>query len=637
MITTLRHLVVDSWIGRIIALLIFIAFIGWGANDVFLKPAYDDPNVLAMAGSSRISLQDFDARTRLMGDRIAQAMGHKPGDHLSTQEKRQLRQIVFQSMLNELPMQALAQSEAMVVPDQIIRDKVFSIPAFQDDAHHFSQDRFHNWLRDAQMTEPTFINIVRREVENLTLGLAMARNIAAPHAEVARFAEYMTERHVFDVATFRQTNPGTTRLAADEATLQRFYDNHPWDYTTQEFRHARILLLDASTLQSVVNVSDDQIKALYDSRQDFYDRPEGRDIAYVMSQDRAQIDSIAQSWRNGSSWKDVLKRSKGAIADVLSNIPQSAIPAPELAKAAFAAAPDIITGPISSPQGWIVFRVSKVTPAHHMNLADAKEDLTKEIRMQEAANQLSDKVAKLQDIVAGDSSLDHIPADLGARPVEGMLTRDGKTTSGDDAPIPGDEAARKAIIEAIFNQKPNAPPRFVSLPDGGAFVIKLDRIEPGRKLSFKEARDAVVKAYAIAMTNHALNVAATQFLSQAKEKGGVRDVTNSEQGKPEVETDKFITAQFAEQSHGALPYAVLQTKTGNTAMVNEDGAFKVFTVTSITPDATAEHDARKALQRSADRGLQEDVINTFRQQAAAKAKMHVNEDLLNRIVSTEGS
>ncbi|XAO72032.1 MAG: SurA N-terminal domain-containing protein [Acetobacteraceae bacterium] len=637
MITTLRHLIVDSWIGRIIALLIFVAFIGWGANDVFLKPAYDNPNVLAMAGPSKISLQDYEAHVRLMGDRIAQAMGHHPGDNLSTPEKRQLRQVVFQSMLNELPMQAQAHAQGMVVPDKIIRNKVFSIPAFQDEQHHFNPDRFHNWLRNAQMTEPAFIDIVRREVENLTLAMAMARNITAPHAIVARFADYMTQRHVYDVATFRKPEGGSPQPAADEASFQRYYDNHPWDYTTQEYRHARIILLDASTLQSAVTASAAQIKALYDGREALYDWPEGRDIAYVMAKDHAQIESVAKAWRDGASWQDVLKQSKGAIADVLSQIPQSAIPAPELAKAAFAAAPDIVTGPISSPGGWIVFRVSKVTPAHHVSLDEARGGLASEIRTQEAVNQLPDKVAKLQDIVAGDTSLDHIPAELGARLVEGALTREGRTKSGDDALIPGNEAERKAIIDAIFSQKLNAPPRFVALPDGGAFVVKLDQVEPGRQLSFKESRDAVLKACNKDVSNRALNVAATEFFTQAKEKGGVSHVTVPGQGGPQIEAGQYVTVQSAEQSHGALPYAVLQTKIGETAMIDVDGTYKVFTVTSLPADPVAAHEARKALQKMADRGLQEDVINTFRQRAAERAKMHINQRLLNQVLSREGS
>lgn len=75
MISALRHVFVDSWLGRILALLIFFAFIGWGVGDIFGNLGGSDANTVVKIGDRRITAEDLDRGIRSELPQVAKQMG----------------------------------------------------------------------------------------------------------------------------------------------------------------------------------------------------------------------------------------------------------------------------------------------------------------------------------------------------------------------------------------------------------------------------------------------------------------------------------------------------------------------------------------------------------------------------------
>ena len=55
MITSLRHVFVESWLGRAIVIAVFVAFIGWGVGDV-VGYIGTSSNVVVQVGKTDITL-----------------------------------------------------------------------------------------------------------------------------------------------------------------------------------------------------------------------------------------------------------------------------------------------------------------------------------------------------------------------------------------------------------------------------------------------------------------------------------------------------------------------------------------------------------------------------------------------------
>ena len=90
-----------------------------------------------------------------------------------------------------------------------------------------------------------------------------------------------------------------------------------------------------------------------------------------------------------------------------------------------------------SALGWHVLKVSKVTPGTDTSFEAAHDQLRAQVLADKAADLIYDRAGKVQDLLAGGTPLDEMPADLGLAAVTGTLDEHGNTPEGTRAPIPG--------------------------------------------------------------------------------------------------------------------------------------------------------------------------------------------------------
>lgn len=185
MISFLRRFVVESWLGRILAIVIFLAFVGWGVGDVLTNMA-DDPAIVAKVGSQKITTRDFAAALQAEMPRIAQQMGMPDVAHIPANVRQPMANEILQRLVGQAQVLEAAKDYGIQVPDSAVRDEIFGMPYFQGKNGQFDRQKFNSALANAGMTEQRLIGLVR---DDLT-----ARAVMEPLSTGAHVSDLVVNR-----------------------------------------------------------------------------------------------------------------------------------------------------------------------------------------------------------------------------------------------------------------------------------------------------------------------------------------------------------------------------------------------------------------------------------------------------------
>jgi foldase protein PrsA len=185
-----------------------------------------------------------------------------------------------------------------------------------------------------------------------------------------------------------------------EADFQKFLKQSGMSMDDILFR-VRLDALSNKLRQKIVSsksdATDAQVKAYYNAHKSQFSTPEQRDIALVLTKDKAKAEAAKKALQSGQSFKTVAKKysidqqtkNNGGVLKGVSKGDQDAA----LDKAAFAAPKGKLEGPIKSPFGYYVFEVQKITPASQQSLAKVTPTIKQQLVAQNQQKALTSFVA----------------------------------------------------------------------------------------------------------------------------------------------------------------------------------------------------------------------------------------------------
>ena len=219
------------------------------------------------------------------------------------------------------------------------------MPAFHGPNGQFDQQTFEAVLRNNGLTEPRFLDMVRGDLAQQQLLGAVSAGAAAPERLLHPLFEGQVEKRSADMVEF----PFAAAPAAappTEAELQRWYDNHPDDYSAPEYRRIKAIVLSPQTLAKDIPITDEDLHAAYEQHKAEYVKPEQRSAQVIPAPDEAKAKALARMagrCRLGGDAEGGAGGGGSAIA--LDDATERQFPDADLAHAVFAAAPDTVAGP----------------------------------------------------------------------------------------------------------------------------------------------------------------------------------------------------------------------------------------------------------------------------------------------------
>ena len=639
MISFLRHVFVDSWLGRVIAGLLFLAFVGWGVGDVLSNIGSERADVIVRVGGQTVTTEDFLSAVQNELQQVARQSGVTDPAQLPVATRRQAAEQVLQRLMMQSEITLSAERLGVTVPDDALRTEVFGLPAFKGPDGRFDRKLFDSRLQQIGMTEKRLLDLIRADLAVRALVEPLQNGARAPETMVRHVFDFDAQTRTIDLVRFPLTAQAVP--TPDAAQLHRFYDNHSWLFQTPEYRHARIVVLSPDSVAQSVEIPDAELKRLYEAETAKYNVPETRTVQIVTAPSQARAQAIADQWKAGADWDRIQADAKDSATVQMDNVRQVGIPSVGLAKLVFAAPLADLQGPVQVDTGWVVFKVTLVTPPHVTTFDAARQELREQIAHGQAAELVGQRVQKLQDAIAG-GGLDHIPDNLGAAAIAGTLNAQGMTQGGETAPIPASPALRKAIIERVFSQAKGANPTLVQGPENGWYAVAVDSIIPAQVQPFDAAAAQVRAAWDDEARDHAANVAATALYVAAKDHGGVAAAAAAA-GQPVEHPAPLARGQTVEGVPEELAQLAFRLdKTGQTMMLDGPDGFYVATLTAINHPAPDTQAMRIGRIRSAmSQALADDIGMSYaaalQQVVKPKTNMSALKSALASVSGTGGA
>ena len=307
MITAFRRYL-ETWVVRGFFLIMVAAFVVWGVGDV-LRMVGSSPTWVAKVGGQTIEGQQLqEAFQRDM----TQLSAKLPSGQEPTQD---MRNSVAQQALQGLIAQAAVQGEVerlrIVAPDPAVRQAVFGMADFRGPNGQFDRQTFEALLRNNGLTEQHFLDMVRGQMNVKQLIEAVSAGATASETMLHPIYESQFEKRSADMVEFALA-AATTPPQPTDAELQRWYDNHPDQYSAPEYRRIKAIVLSPETLAKEIPISDADLHAAYDQHKSEYVKPEKRSAEVISVADEAKANALAATWKSGADWTAMEKAAKDA-------------------------------------------------------------------------------------------------------------------------------------------------------------------------------------------------------------------------------------------------------------------------------------------------------------------------------------
>ena len=270
-----------------------------------------------------------------------------------------------------------------------------------------------------------------------------------------------------------------------------------------------------------VEVSEDQIRALYDAHIDEYVSPERRLVERLIFSTEAAANEAKARLDSGEISFDDLVAERGLTLD---DVDLGDVSQDELGTAGegiFALDEPGVTGPLPSDLGPALFRMNGVLAAVQVDFEEAREDLAPQAAADRARRMINTMIGQIEDLLAGGAD----PALIAERTdlEEGSI--EWNTEVFDDI------AAYQDFRAAAARINPGDFGEVIQLDDGGIVTFVVEEVREPELIPLDEVRDEVAAAWEVAEIQSTLEARANDLadqLREGREMAGARPVAGDQ-------------------------------------------------------------------------------------------------------------
>jgi peptidyl-prolyl cis-trans isomerase D len=624
MMSRLRKLM-ENWVARVFFVLLFLVFVFWGISNVVTLIGSN--SAVAHVGGKPVDISLLQAEYQKA---LTQAMqSNRAQPDLAARE--QIAQTAMTSVLRQQVLSLEEQRLGVVVPDSVLRQNITSVPVFQTNGV-FDQAKFAQVLQENGSSPDQFLSLLRRDLSGNQVVQSLIAGVASPQVLNDQIFAFVSEQRTAEQVVISAAAQKAPVLPPDPV-LQRYWRNHPAQFTAPEYRKVKIVILSPQTLSAAQPVSDAEIQAAYNATYGQQITAPTRSVQVITAPDQASAARLATLWTTGASWKamQAAAAKAGGSGVELDNATQVQIPSQALGNAVFAAAPNTVSAPLQGGTGYFVFDVINATAGGAPPLSQVSAQIRQQIQLQKAQVQVNQDVDNVQDALAGQTPLDQLPGNLGLVAVEGTLDANGNTADGSPAPIPGGASLRSAIITAIFAAHVGDPAQLINGPDGGYFAFTLDSITPPAVEPYDSVKQKVAAAWIQDALLREAEVKAANLL-QAVNSGQSLDAAASAAGYPVSMLPPVSRNTTPNGVSNTMVQILFSLKLGQATMTQTTDGFSVAALTAINRP-TPQDDAADATQvtQAMTKSLEDDTVASFIAGLQARDNVRVDDKLFAEV------
>ncbi|HKB12683.1 MAG TPA: peptidyl-prolyl cis-trans isomerase [Vicinamibacterales bacterium] len=564
------------------------------------------------------------------------------GNNMSEQLLKQLGidQQILSQMVDERAALAEAERLGISVSDEEVRQRIFAMPAFQDNGQFIGDMRYQQLLRMQRppMTPSEFEDNVRRGLAVEKLRASLTDWLSVPDSELEKEYRRRNDKVKLAVVTFT-ADSFRSQVSATDAEVTSYFDAHKNDFKIPEKRKIRYLLIDIDAMRAKVVIPPADIEREYKNNEEQYSTPEqvrashillkteGKDDAAV----KTKAEDLLKQARSGADFAELAKKNSedegsaknGGDLDYFGKGRM----VPEFDAAVFAMQPGQISDLVKTQYGYHIIKLIDKKPATTRPLAEVRQQLNDQLAYQRAQAQAADLAQTLEKEVKSPGDLDKVGRARGLTVQEsGFFARDEPILGLGPAP----EAANKA-----FDMKQGEVAGPLRASRGFVFetmIAKQDPYVPKVEEVKDKVRDEVVKQKARdASRQKAADIAAKlksagDFEKAAKAAGveaKTTDLIAQDAPIPDLGNAPAVTDAAFKLAPGAVSDPI--------ATDNGTAVVKVLEKKEVTPEEWISSKDRFREELLTDRRNR--FFSAYMVKAKQKMKIEVNRESLQRAVS----
>jgi peptidyl-prolyl cis-trans isomerase D len=564
------------------------------------------------------------------------------GSNMSEQLLKQLgiEQQILQQMVDEQASLAEARRLGITVSDEEVRQRIFAIPAFQDNGRFIGEQRYQQLLRMQRppLSPSDFEDGIRRSLTVEKLRASLTDWLSVPDKELEQEYRRRNDKVKLAVVSFL-ADKFRSQVAASDQEIAAHFEAHKNDFKMPEKRKIRFLLIDIEALRAKIAVPEADVKRAYDSNIEQYSTPEqirashillkteGKDDAAV----KARIEDILKQAKGGADFGELAKKysedeSNAKTGGDLDYFGHGKM-VPEFDAVAFTLQPGQISDVVKTQFGYHIIKLTDKKPGTTRPFAELRQQLMDQLSYERAQTQAADLSASLERQISKPADLDKVAKAQGLTVQEsGFFAR--------DEPIlglgPSPEAAARAFDLKTGEVSPalRASRGFAFITPTGKqdpYVPKLDEVK-------ERVRDEVIKQKARDLSRQkAAEVAAKLKTSPDFEKA-------AKAAGVEAKTTELIARDAPIPDLGVAPAveeAAFKMTVGSTsdpiAVDNGTAVVKLVEKQEITPSDYAL--ARDKFREELLTDRRNRFFGAYMMKAKQRMKIQVNREQLQKAVS----
>jgi peptidyl-prolyl cis-trans isomerase D len=379
------------------------------------------------------------------------------GANMNDQLLKQLgiEQQILQQMVDERAALAEADRLGINVSDEEVRQRIFAMPAFQENGGFIGEQRYQQLLRMQRppMMPSEFETNVRRGLTVEKLRASLTDWLAVPEKELEEEYRRRNDKVKLAVVTF-SADSFRTQATAGDADVASYFEGHKEDFKIPEKRKVRYLLLDVEAMRAKVVVPAADVEKAYNRSIEQYTTPEQVRASHILLKTEGKDDEAVKA-----KAAEILKQAKAGadfaeLAKKNSEDEQSAKNGgdldyfgrgrmvPEFDQTVFAMQPGQISELVKTQYGYHVIKLVDKKNAATRPLAEVRQQLNDQLAYERAQAQAADLASKLEKQITKAADLDKTAKAEGLTVQEsGFFARDEPILGLGPAP----EAANKAF------------------------------------------------------------------------------------------------------------------------------------------------------------------------------------------------
>ena len=626
MITAMRR-GATGWLAKILFVLLILSFGAWGIVD-YLQP--DPDPVVIRVGDTEVRQSWVRTQFSTAVERLRQRLGSTVTQDLALDMG--LDQQVIDGIIDQQVMSREAQSLGMATTDSMLRSAIAQDPNFQGVTGSFDRGRYEQTLFRSGVNEGQYLqDLSGRLLRDPLMGAIVAAPPPPKPIVDTQYSFFGETRKVTILSKLHADLPAPSDPG--EVALRAFHEKADQAYNLPELRDITTVVLNPEQIAKGFAVPEQQLKDEYENRLSQFRRPEERTVSQIVFQDADAAAKAAARLKAGESWVTVAGESGGVAAE-LGSVTKGAMIPNELAGPTFGLPEAGYTDPVQTAFGHHVLWVKAIDASETQPFEAVKEGLRQSIALDLAIDELIKRANLTEDTLAAGDSLE-AAADAAQVPVQRFsgVSRTGQDATGNR---PEGLPTSGQFLGVAFQTVEGETSILTESPDGGYFVLRVDRVIDSAKRPFEQEGEQVLPDWIEAQRSGQAETAATK-LAETLRAGTAPEEAASAAGFALANPEPLARSQTPAPTTPDLVDALFKAKKGEVLVHNDaDRVFVVRVDDLIAPSMAADDEAAQErleqLRRILDRDRRQEIARAFQQAVRSEYSVDVDKAAIDRVL-----